>query len=100
MSIKPSSSRGICTQMTTRSQSHSSQDTSSQKILKPKKKKAKQAPSQDSSEEKFCHCDQPAEDLMIKCDKTSCKIKWFHFKCIGLSSVPDGSWFCPFCTSS
>ena len=45
----------------------------------------------------FCECRQPAYGDMVFCDSLRCRTKWFHFKCVWLSSVPKGSWFCPEC---
>ena len=34
---------------------------------------------------------------MICCDNGDCSIKWFHLRCVGLETIPDGSWYCPSC---
>lgn len=34
---------------------------------------------------------------MICCDNEDCSIKWFHLRCVGLDTIPDGSWYCPNC---
>ena len=34
---------------------------------------------------------------MIGCDNDHCPIKWFHIQCVGLSTIPDGTWYCPDC---
>ena len=33
-------------------------------------------------------------DNMIACDSGHCKVEWYHFKCVGLKSPPQGSWSC------
>lgn len=45
----------------------------------------------------YCECKQPAYGDMICCDSLKCKIGWFHFKCVWLSAVPKGNWYCPSC---
>lgn len=45
----------------------------------------------------YCECKQPAYGDMICCDSLRCKTRWFHFKCVFLSSVPKGSWYCSEC---
>ena len=34
------------------------------------------------------------EECWIGCD--TC-VRWFHYHCVGLSSIPDGFWSCPYC---
>lgn len=47
----------------------------------------------------FCVCKGPEEGKMIACDGATCKIKWFHFTCIGLKRAPKKrQWFCQFCS--
>ena len=45
----------------------------------------------------YCVCRGVAHGEMISCDSLYCRIKWFHFKCVSLGSVPKGSWHCPEC---
>ncbi|KAL0266161.1 UNVERIFIED_CONTAM: hypothetical protein PYX00_011878 [Menopon gallinae] len=45
----------------------------------------------------YCECRQPAYGDMICCDSLRCRTKWFHFRCVGLTGVPKGSWHCPEC---
>ena len=54
-------------------------------------------PNDDSS---YCFCRQSSDlDDLIECSNTNCKIRWFHFKCVGVSkrSIPSGDWYCPRC---
>lgn len=51
----------------------------------------------DVTEGTFCECRQPAYGDMVCCDSLRCRTKWFHFRCVGLTSVPKGSWHCPEC---
>lgn len=34
---------------------------------------------------------------MLQCDNDECSIKWFHFKCLNISCVPDSEWYCTAC---
>ncbi|KAF8559922.1 hypothetical protein OG21DRAFT_1479794 [Imleria badia] len=45
----------------------------------------------------YCFCDGVSYGEMIACDDEDCEREWFHLNCIGLASVPDGSWFCEVC---
>ncbi|KAG6380772.1 hypothetical protein JVT61DRAFT_5156 [Boletus reticuloceps] len=45
----------------------------------------------------YCFCDGVSYGEMIACDDSDCEREWFHLNCIGLASVPDGSWFCDVC---
>ena len=58
-----------------------------------------ESPSTDSDEDgPWCFCQQHIEDSqLIGCDKAACKIQWFHMSCVGLTTEPDGEWFCPSC---
>lgn len=40
---------------------------------------------------------QPSYGEMIGCDNDNCTIKWFHLRCVGLDSIPEGTWYCPIC---
>ncbi|XP_061190608.1 uncharacterized protein LOC133198543 [Saccostrea echinata] len=42
-----------------------------------------------------CICGKPETfDDMIACDSGHCKVEWYHFKCVGLKSTPQGLWSC------
>ncbi|KAF8845987.1 hypothetical protein BDN67DRAFT_986398 [Paxillus ammoniavirescens] len=45
----------------------------------------------------YCFCDGVSYGQMIACDDEECEREWFHLNCIGLASVPEGSWFCEAC---
>eukprot|EP00056_Hartaetosiga_gracilis_P019906 m.16570 g.16570 ORF g.16570 m.16570 type:complete len:240 (+) comp8023_c0_seq1:96-815(+) len=68
-----------------------------------KKKKMATAPEQtpiieeENSGEVFCYCKQGSFGEMVGCDNDNCPIEWFHYQCVGLTSAPQGSWFCPEC---
>ncbi|OWR53416.1 Inhibitor of growth protein 4 [Danaus plexippus plexippus] len=34
---------------------------------------------------------------MIGCDSPKCTLQWYHFKCVGIVTAPDGNWYCPEC---
>ena len=47
---------------------------------------------------KVCYCNMSKEDDdLIGCDKENCKKKWFHLKCLLITKIPKGRWFCPEC---
>lgn len=37
---------------------------------------------------------------MIQCDNDDCEIKWFHFECMNLESVPNELWYCINCSKA
>ncbi|CBK21505.2 uncharacterized protein [Blastocystis hominis] len=45
----------------------------------------------------YCTCGKPSYGEMIGCDNDNCTIKWFHLRCVGLDSIPEGTWYCPIC---
>lgn len=45
----------------------------------------------------WCVCQRPSFGLMVSCDSPGCKIEWFHTKCINLSIIPKGNWYCAYC---
>ena len=49
-------------------------------------------------EQTFCYCHGPEEGLMIACDNPDCLIEWFHVRCLDLSCVPKGKWYCSDCS--
>lgn len=51
-----------------------------------------------SSDEIFCMCRQVSFGEMVACDDELCRLKWFHFGCVGLKKEPKGKWFCPECS--
>lgn len=51
----------------------------------------------DDDEPTYCVCKQVSFGKMVACDNRKCPIEWFHFKCMGLTKNPKGSWFCPMC---
>lgn len=48
----------------------------------------------------YCYCRKGEQGDMVACDNPSCPYEWFHFKCVGLKSPPEGAWFCPDCELS
>ncbi|TPX36619.1 hypothetical protein SmJEL517_g01159 [Synchytrium microbalum] len=47
----------------------------------------------------YCTCQQISFGNMVACDNDNCDIEWFHWGCVGLTSTPKGSWYCPTCTA-
>ncbi|KAL3890954.1 hypothetical protein ACJMK2_003223 [Sinanodonta woodiana] len=50
-----------------------------------------------TNEELWCFCNQVESGRMICCDNDKCKLKWFHYLCLGISCAPRGKWYCPDC---
>ena len=36
-----------------------------------------------------CICKTPARGQMVACDAEDCAVEWFHFRCAGLTAVPE-----------
>jgi len=51
----------------------------------------------DPDEPVYCLCQQASFGKMIECENPKCRVEWFHYPCVGLSSSPKGHWFCPEC---
>ena len=51
----------------------------------------------EDSDKAWCYCRGKDEGEMILCDNDACQIGWFHTKCLKLSIIPKGKWFCPSC---
>ena len=49
-------------------------------------------------EQTFYYCHGPEEGLMFACDNPDCLIEWFHVRCLDLSCVPKGKWYCSDCS--
>lgn len=50
----------------------------------------------------YCYCRRPYVETdaeMIACDDEACHIEWFHFACVGILMAPQGTWYCPDCTT-
>lgn len=48
-------------------------------------------------EETWCYCKQGESGEMIMCESDKCKITWFHFECLKITTPPKRKWFCPDC---
>ncbi|KAF8215773.1 hypothetical protein K438DRAFT_1704652 [Mycena galopus ATCC 62051] len=51
----------------------------------------------DGDDRPYCVCQRVSFGQMIACDDANCKWEWFHIACIGLTTAPDGRWFCEEC---
>ena len=53
----------------------------------------------DKSQDKWCICKMSEdEDDLIMCESKTCKIQWFHIKCMRIKKIPTkGKWFCVKC---
>ncbi|KAI0035140.1 hypothetical protein K488DRAFT_43880 [Vararia minispora EC-137] len=47
----------------------------------------------------YCFCNRPSFGDMVACDAEDCEREWFHLDCVGITSAPDGQWFCDECKS-
>ncbi len=45
----------------------------------------------------YCYFRKGEYGDMVACDNPSCKVVWFHFECVQLTTAPQGEWFCPEC---
>lgn len=51
-----------------------------------------------SDEEVYCLCQKPEAGNMVMCDSETCKVIWFHYKCVNLKRAPKAKkWYCPQC---
>ena len=58
--------------------------------------------STDSDEEieqdAYCYCRKREYGSMTACDNEQCPHQWYHYNCVGISSPPEGEWYCPTCS--
>lgn len=48
--------------------------------------------------EVYCKCRSNIQGAdMIACDYKGCKIEWFHYECVGITTPPAGNWYCDEC---
>jgi len=51
--------------------------------------------------EVYCKCRSHIQgSSMIACDNDRCKIEWFHYECVGITTPPEGEWYCEECRAS
>lgn len=48
----------------------------------------------------YCTCRTVSHGDMVACDNDNCPYEWFHWKCVGLTREPVGTWFCMECRKS
>lgn len=53
----------------------------------------------DSSERRYCYCQEVSFGEMIACDNPKCEREWFHLACVELEEPPKGKWFCAECSA-
>jgi hypothetical protein len=51
----------------------------------------------DEDSQVYCFCQQVSFGEMVACDNQSCEREWFHLPCVGLTSPPQGKWYCDEC---
>ncbi|VVC28082.1 Zinc finger, PHD-finger,Zinc finger, PHD-type,Zinc finger, FYVE/PHD-type,Zinc finger, PHD-type [Cinara cedri] len=58
--------------------------------------------SQKKEEILYCYCRSPYDNElpMIACDRQSCTVEWYHFKCVGITVAPEGNWYCQECQNT
>jgi hypothetical protein len=54
----------------------------------------------DSSEPRYCVCNNVSYGEMVACDNPDCIVEWFHYECVGITQQPKGKWYCPQCRAS
>ncbi|CRG90450.1 Inhibitor of growth protein 3 [Talaromyces islandicus] len=45
----------------------------------------------------YCTCRSVSHGDMVACDNDNCPYEWFHWKCVGLTREPLGTWYCVEC---
>ena len=45
----------------------------------------------------YCTCRTVSHGDMVACDNENCPYEWFHWKCVGLTREPVGTWYCDEC---
>ncbi|EEP76843.1 conserved hypothetical protein [Uncinocarpus reesii 1704] len=45
----------------------------------------------------YCTCRSVSHGDMVACDNDNCPYEWFHWKCVGLTREPLGTWYCEEC---
>ncbi|KAJ5558036.1 Zinc finger PHD-type [Penicillium sp. DV-2018c] len=45
----------------------------------------------------YCTCRTVSHGDMVACDNDECPYEWFHWKCVGLTREPVGTWYCEEC---
>lgn len=45
----------------------------------------------------YCTCRNVSHGDMVACDNDDCPYEWFHWKCVGLTREPTGTWYCDEC---
>lgn len=46
---------------------------------------------------RYCWCHQKKYGEMVQCANSNCPYTLFHLKCVNLTQLPDGDWFCAYC---
>lgn len=51
--------------------------------------------------EVYCICRSHIQGSdMIACDNSECKYEWFHWQCVGITTPPEGEWYCSECRAN
>ncbi|OJJ83961.1 putative PHD finger domain protein [Aspergillus glaucus CBS 516.65] len=48
----------------------------------------------------YCTCRSVSHGDMVACDNDNCPYEWFHWKCVGLTREPVGTWYCDECRAT
>ncbi|KAK0394730.1 hypothetical protein QR680_000904 [Steinernema hermaphroditum] len=55
---------------------------------------------EENEEKTWCICNEKSYGEMVACDNKKCRIEWFHYHCVKITSPPTGVWLCPECTKA
>lgn len=52
--------------------------------------------SSENEDKTWCICEMggSAYGTMVECCNSSCTVKWFHLRCMSLTTAPKGAWYC------
>lgn len=48
-------------------------------------------------ESKICVCNSTDGGTIICCDSSACQTRWYHCRCVAVTSVPADGWLCEKC---
>jgi inhibitor of growth protein 3 len=88
----------------------SSPEASDVENVNPSRRQAQRTVSDEEAEEEedeagedtkaYCTCRSVSHGDMVACDNDNCPYEWFHWKCVGLTREPLGTWYCEECRKS
>lgn len=80
----------------------SSVDLSDAENANPRRRNRSEEEEEDDDEagedtKAYCTCRSVSHGDMVACDNDNCPYEWFHWKCVGLTREPLGTWYCDEC---